>query len=237
MFSCIIMSVIYVLVFVSLLQLCCGHVSLTYPPGRDYNLDFLDNQRTKKPCGMPRGKWKTTIRAGEKINITWDLAYPHMGGFKLSVLDGKYNPVKVLTPYRKNEKHPFFQDSDATAQNFEYRFPADFECRGCSIQLIRQALEWSAKGGYYFWSCADVDIITGASKQCSGQGAVKDGVCKCERLYTGEECQYREECEDNSDCGGDSQGKCVHVTPLYTQRNSATANQGGLVINVPKNPR
>lgn len=33
-----------------------GHVALTYPPARGYDLDFLDNARTKGPCGMPKGK-------------------------------------------------------------------------------------------------------------------------------------------------------------------------------------
>lgn len=34
----------------------CGHVALTYPPARKFDLDFLDNSRTKPPCGMPKGK-------------------------------------------------------------------------------------------------------------------------------------------------------------------------------------
>jgi hypothetical protein len=33
-----------------------AHVALTYPPARKYDLDFLDNSRTKGPCGMPKGK-------------------------------------------------------------------------------------------------------------------------------------------------------------------------------------
>lgn len=37
------------------------------------------------------------------------------------------------------------------------------ECRNCSIQLVRQAGEWSAGscGQYLFWSCADVNIASG----------------------------------------------------------------------------
>lgn len=33
-----------------------GHVALTYPPARKFDLDFLDNSRTKPPCGMPKGE-------------------------------------------------------------------------------------------------------------------------------------------------------------------------------------
>lgn len=35
---------------------CWGHLRLTYPPARKYDLDFLDNVRTSAPCGMPSGE-------------------------------------------------------------------------------------------------------------------------------------------------------------------------------------
>ena len=39
-------------------QVSYAHVGLTFPPARKYDLDFLDNVRTKPPCGMPKGKLK-----------------------------------------------------------------------------------------------------------------------------------------------------------------------------------
>ncbi|KAF4526138.1 hypothetical protein B566_EDAN012449, partial [Ephemera danica] len=33
---------------------CSAHVALTYPAARKFDLDFLDNSRTKGPCGMPK---------------------------------------------------------------------------------------------------------------------------------------------------------------------------------------
>lgn len=44
------------LIIITGLELCQAHVALTYPPARSYALDFLDNSRTKGPCGMPRGE-------------------------------------------------------------------------------------------------------------------------------------------------------------------------------------
>ncbi len=41
-----------------------AHVGLVFPAARKYDLDFLDNLRTKAPCGMPKGK---LINGGEKI--------------------------------------------------------------------------------------------------------------------------------------------------------------------------
>ena len=55
------------------------HVSLTFPPARDLNLDFLDNIRTPPPCGMPKGESKMSLLAGSSFNVTWHLGYPHRG--------------------------------------------------------------------------------------------------------------------------------------------------------------
>ena len=52
-----IMLLVVVAVTVSgLVDQALGHVSLTFPPARKYDLDFLDNSRTKGPCGMPKGE-------------------------------------------------------------------------------------------------------------------------------------------------------------------------------------
>lgn len=52
-----------VLAFIAItayIQFADCHVALTYPPARQYDLDFLDNSRTKGPCGMPKGKFAET---------------------------------------------------------------------------------------------------------------------------------------------------------------------------------
>lgn len=49
----IVVAVIAVIITV---QPSSGHVALTFPPARKYDLDFLDNSRTKAPCGMPKGE-------------------------------------------------------------------------------------------------------------------------------------------------------------------------------------
>lgn len=45
-----------------------------------------------------------------------------------------------------------------SAFNQEVTLPEDFECDHCTLQLVRQAREWTAVGGYLFWSCADITI-------------------------------------------------------------------------------
>lgn len=49
-------NLLFLLVLSSVAYFACGHVALTFPPARKYDLDFLDNSRTPGPCGMPKGK-------------------------------------------------------------------------------------------------------------------------------------------------------------------------------------
>jgi hypothetical protein len=50
------------LVFLASCDFTVAHVALTYPPARKYDLDFLDNSRTKGPCGMPKGEYSWNVR-------------------------------------------------------------------------------------------------------------------------------------------------------------------------------
>ena len=44
------------LALLALTPIAWGHVALTFPPARKFDLDFLDSFRTKPPCGMPKGE-------------------------------------------------------------------------------------------------------------------------------------------------------------------------------------
>lgn len=48
-------SLYFIVIATILVKQSYGHVALTFPPARKYDLDFLDNSRTKAPCGMPKG--------------------------------------------------------------------------------------------------------------------------------------------------------------------------------------
>ncbi|XP_078043273.1 DOMON-like domain-containing protein nahoda isoform X2 [Augochlora pura] len=181
-----------------------GHVALTFPRARKYDLDFLDNARTPGPCGMPRGDIKTTLLSGSNFNVTWHLAYPHRGGFRLQILDALDRPLVDLTPVTKNSE---FVEDDATAQIYAVQLPQNFTCTDCTIRLLREAEEWGAS--YRFWSCADIDIVDRKAyrEDCSGHGRYLLGRCRCDRLYHGTRCEFKEECLDDSDCG--IQGTCI----------------------------
>uniref|UniRef100_A0A182VH71 DOMON domain-containing protein n=1 Tax=Anopheles merus TaxID=30066 RepID=A0A182VH71_ANOME len=182
-----------------------AHVALTFPPARKYDLDFLDNSRTKPPCGMPKGSLKTSFIEGSTFNVSWHLAYPHRGGFRLEILDTKEKPILSLTPSSKERR---FVREDATAQQFQVSLPRNFTCRDCTLRLVRQADEWG--GNYRFWSCADVDIVPRREhhETCSGHGKFI-ARCKCDKKYYGPRCEFWDECVTNQDCG--IQGTCVDL--------------------------
>lgn len=72
------------------LQLQLGveaHVALTYPPARGLDLDFLDNSRTKAPCGMPKGK------CIGKVDF---LRFFFFGGPKVKVGLGKFSSSSCI---------------------------------------------------------------------------------------------------------------------------------------------
>ncbi|XP_046744465.1 uncharacterized protein LOC124410271 isoform X6 [Diprion similis] len=196
---------LFVLVLgVALFQSALGHVALTFPRARKYDLDFLDNARTPGPCGMPKGDIRTSFLSGSSFNVTWHLAYPHRGGFRLQILDALDRPLVDLTPVTQISE---FVEDDATAQSFPVSLPQNFTCRDCTIRLLREAEEWGS--AYRFWSCADIDILEKKEyrEDCSKHGTYLVGKCRCDRFYRGPRCQIKEECLDDSDCG--SQGVCV----------------------------
>ncbi|XP_023033743.1 uncharacterized protein LOC6638494 isoform X6 [Drosophila willistoni] len=198
-----------------------AHVALTYPPARKYDLDFLDNSRTKPPCGMPKGSIRTSLLSGTLFNVTWHLAYPHKGGFRLQLLDALDRPVLDLTPHVNNSE---FVSTDVTAQSYQVNLPKDFECFNCTLRLLRQADEWS--NSYRFWSCADVDIKQRKDfkETCSGNGKYFPSRCKCDKNYYGPQCQYKDECTSNADCG--VQGKCIDLAGTSLPRRQCYCNYG-----------
>ncbi|KAL8562312.1 hypothetical protein ACOMHN_037268 [Nucella lapillus] len=186
---------------------CTGHIRLTYPAARKYQFDFLDNARTKGPCGMPSGLGgnRTNLQAGSDLEVHWHLSYPHRGGFYVELMDQTYSVKQRYPP----QQGAFLGTQDGTALQTTVTLPSE-TCDNCTLRLIRQATEWGSN--YRFWSCADVTIQSAVapSDQCSGHGTpIVGGGCTCDRLYTGPKCQFKEECLENSDCG--VHGMCVDV--------------------------
>jgi hypothetical protein len=194
---------------VFLIQNVQSHLRLTTPPARSYPLDFLDNFRTTGPCGMPRSESSmvTSFAEGANIKVTWHLAYAHKGGYEIDVWNVKTGERKMLTPSGFTSGL-----DDSSAQMHQVMLPAGFTCDECVLRIMRQASEWG--GAYRFWSCSDISIVTSSmfTQTCSGHGqATLSGECRCEKLYSGNQCQNKDDCMDDEDCGGSEFGMCIHT--------------------------
>jgi len=192
-----------------LLDRAAAHVSLQFPPARDKDLDFLDSFRTEGDCGMKKGTVMTTLVAGEKLNVTWHLGYPHQGGYLLELRDGAGEVVQGGELLRNNWNSKE-KNSDQSA---EVDLPSQ-PCDNCYLKFTRQALEWG--NSYQFRSCADIKLVSrpNSADTCSGRGSSSSGGgCTCNNhLHTGDRCQYETECVDDNDCNGPKgQGKCKQV--------------------------
>jgi hypothetical protein len=61
-------------------------------------------------------------------------------------------------------------------------------------------------------------------EDCSGHGRHLLSKCRCDRLYYGPRCQYRDECNDDIDCG--ERGKCVDVEATTAPRHQCYCEMG-----------
>ena len=187
----------------SVISQVASHVVLTFPPARKYGLDFLDTYRTTTPCGMKKGGVRTSLETGKNVTITWHLAYPHQGGFKLELLDPSEKKLRDLTP---NGQYVGLDNKEQ--QSYNLTISNDILCKDCTIRIVRQALEWGKK--YKFQSCADVDIVARVGNTCSGHGTPYGSACICDAPFTGDRCQYKNDCSSDSDCN--HQGKCLTIS-------------------------
>lgn len=69
-------------------------------------------------------------------------------------------------------------------------------------------------------------IISGKKfrETCSEHGRNLVGRCKCDRLYSGEVCQHRNECVEDSDCG--DHGKCININATTYPKNQCYCQLG-----------
>jgi len=139
----------------------------------------------------------TTIVADEVINVTWHVAYPHLGGVKFQLLEADGT---VKTELSDSE---FILSDDSTALTHQITIGADHVCDHCILKLSKEANEWrdemdSGRGdefwmGYVFWSCADVTIVASDTVadgcydgKCLNGGTCEAGVCSCVDKFEGE---------------------------------------------------
>ncbi|KAK0394636.1 hypothetical protein QR680_000850 [Steinernema hermaphroditum] len=207
---------LFLLVFIATVPLpSVAHVAFTFPEARYPPLDFLDTARTVLPCGVPKPPHAFTpmFFLGEKYNFTWRMQYPHQGGYRITLIDQNLKLVEQLAPTKGDN---FTGLDDQTAQTHTIQFSKP--CSKCTVVLERQALEWGAS--YRFHSCADVAVVERDAiderNRCTNRGEFTDGKCVCEGHYSGDRCQYKNDCSTDDDCLNG--GKCVEEFSSLTKK-------------------
>ena len=218
------MAMLVILLLNVIVAVVNGHVSLTFPPARKYDFDFLDTFRTQKPCGgMKKGDIRTTLQAGRDLEVTWHMGHPHKGGFKIELLDHNGKLFQELTP------RGLYAGADRIeTQSYPVALNRETTCRDCTIRLVRQALEWGDK--YQFHSCADVTIVSESVNDCSGHGSYRGSGCNCQRTYHGDRCQYKEDCLTDDDCNRGN-GRCIDIKSTVLPSKQCFCKPGYFGIN------
>ncbi|XP_038068000.1 uncharacterized protein LOC119737611 [Patiria miniata] len=207
-----------VTVLVLFVGLAAAHVRLTWPPARTFDFDFLDNIRTEVPCGMPSGGPVSTFAPGQKVNVTWHLAYSHRGGYKLFIIPR--NGSEIMAHLTTEDE--WVGTNETGTIMHEVEIPSNIE-GDYTLVLNRNAAEWVTGNPnlpfYTFHSCADITITAGVicntNMECSGNGQCTNNKCVCEDLASGDFCQYVDECMNEDDCS--NHGECMEVSDVsYT---------------------
>nr|CAD2189886.1 unnamed protein product [Meloidogyne enterolobii] len=208
MFNCIIIF------FLLLVNSVAGHIILTFPEARYPPFDFLDNRRTLGPCGVPKSERSqlTSFQIGRNYNISWHIAKTPLKqeNVKIRLLDYRGNELE-------SERMPLLlghgvtarQMTSAVQQSVEISFP--FECRNCTLLIEKIRAQTNTDNSSLERSCAEVDISDTAPMNCFGNGIWEDkgssGICQCSHGFSGQYCQYKDDCADDLECGPN--GKCV----------------------------
>ncbi|KAI8773675.1 uncharacterized protein LOC106064189 isoform X1 [Biomphalaria glabrata] len=194
----------FILTFSWSILLANSHVILTYPPARKYSLDFLDNVRTRGPCGMIKENHNVTfteLSPSTALVVQWHLAYTHRGGVYIELRDSKDKIIK---------RYPdvgWTLQNDVSATSYTIVLPPS-ECYNCTLRLVKQATDWGEE--HVFWSCADIHLTQqelSSQVRCNTHGTLSGSQCVCRRTYVGDRCQFQNECVDDTDCS--NHGHCT----------------------------
>ncbi|CAI2339823.1 unnamed protein product [Caenorhabditis sp. 36 PRJEB53466] len=162
-------------------------VLLTFPQARFPPLDYLPDDLTLPPCGVPKPTkpFYTTFHIGDTYNITWITPSTTNSTYRIRLVDSDGLTV---------EQFPGIIPEGDNAQSVKLRSP----CEQCML-LVEQVMS----NGKVFRSCADVNVIRGIvrdDEQCSQRGSLMNSTCQCESGFTGSQCQHYAHCETSDDC-------------------------------------
>ncbi|CAA91258.3 EGF-like domain-containing protein [Caenorhabditis elegans] len=180
-------SSVFLLLMAIIIQYAESGVLFTNPQARFPPLDYLPDDLTMPPCGVPKPTkpFYTTFNIGSSYNVSWITPAASNSTYRIRLIDSDGLTVEQL---------PGVITEDETSQLIKLRSP----CEQCML-LIEQVMH----NGKVFRSCADVNVIRANVKemdQCNQRGSIMNSTCQCESGFTGNQCQYYAHCDTNDDC-------------------------------------
>ena len=173
-------------------------MQLLSPMGRRAESGEHANLRLQPCGGLDKQSVHFSTTPGSRNFIAWKVSHPAPAGnctLRLG-LGPNENEFKVLHPLdksaNKNGSFPCGRE-ETTLEGKEVRFPKNFTCDMCTLQL-----EWvvAEKGNVQQHYCADVTVIDRELEECAGKclggGICMNGECRCRKGTYGAYCQYKE---------------------------------------------
>uniref|UniRef100_A0A8R1HRB0 EGF-like domain-containing protein n=1 Tax=Caenorhabditis japonica TaxID=281687 RepID=A0A8R1HRB0_CAEJA len=181
------MAVRHVFLLLMALRTVSSGIVLSFPQARFPPLDYLPDDLTMPPCGVPKPTkpFYTTFHIGNSYNVTWITPTSSNSTYRIRLIDSDGLTV---------EQVPGMIAEGVNSQAIKLRSP----CEQCML-LVEQVMA----NGKAFRSCADVNVVKGSVKedeQCSQRGSLMNATCQCESGFTGNQCQHYAHCETNDDC-------------------------------------
>ncbi|KFD58732.1 hypothetical protein M513_00425 [Trichuris suis] len=191
------------------LQLRAAEIKLLYPPERYSQADFPLLPQVASSCEYPPSKagFKTEVLASKPLEVTWSESVDTKGIASFEIVDSAERSIFQLAELNLT----VMAKENYRIKHAKLLLAKGYTCSGCELRMRLSNQESTGA----LLSCADIDIIEDIAHPCSNHGASSDGICSCDRLYSGDYCQFEDECWQDSDCG--KKGKCVPV-----QKNDVT---------------
>uniref|UniRef100_A0A5S6Q6R2 DOMON domain-containing protein n=1 Tax=Trichuris muris TaxID=70415 RepID=A0A5S6Q6R2_TRIMR len=188
---------------VCILQLRAAQIKLLYPPERYSQADFPLLPYVASPCELPRSKtgYRTEILASKPLEVIWSGSADTKGVMEFEIVDSMKH--MILRPTVANTTVSLKEN--LWIKHATLLLKDGYQCKGCELRV--RLLQHEPIDALL--SCADVDIVEDNAHPCSNHGASSDGICTCDRLYSGDYCQFDDECWQDTDCGRN--GKCIPV--------------------------
>ncbi|KRX14827.1 Teneurin-a [Trichinella nelsoni] len=210
------------IVKISLLLLACFadlgiSIRLIYPPERFPFFDFAPLSDISSSCDFSHFEkdFVTDVEAGSPLTITWIGDGNHVENITFELVDHDHQTTYTFDTFnaRTKEQHGIL------LHIVELFIPNSVTCISCFLRIFGYT-----KNEKFESSCSDVQVKKTDVQPCSSRGKLIDGKCRCERLYYGQYCQFRDDCWNDEDCGGN--GQCIRLEKNFFPKSLCFCNPG-----------